>query len=165
MSRKETDAILPMTDYDMQNIVCKEKNYEFRRYLIAPSVCRIWFYLKAPLSHIAYICEIDPARTRNFAAGDDPLEENGLGNKQFNEVRDGDWERVDYAYGVRSVYKLREPISLHDMKEKYGFKMAPRGLVYVNEEIKRNVIWDEQICLWTEEIDEKENAIQDRSKE
>lgn len=36
------DAILPMTDEYMQQIVRGEKTYEFRRYLIAPSVERIW---------------------------------------------------------------------------------------------------------------------------
>lgn len=45
----------------MQEIVRGEKTHEFRRYLIATSVKRVWFYLTAPSSHLAYICEIDPA--------------------------------------------------------------------------------------------------------
>ncbi|KAJ7655221.1 hypothetical protein DFH06DRAFT_1201943 [Mycena polygramma] len=140
------DAIIPMTDNYMQNIVCKEKNYEFRRYRISPSVQRIWFYLNAPLSHIAYICEIDPARTRN--AGDPPLPEDGLGNTEFNSERGGDWERCDYAYRIRSVWRIKIPISLKAMKEQYGLKGAPRGLVYVPELLASDVLWDQQECVW-----------------
>src|ERR1700683_4086318 len=42
---------MPQDDY-MQQIIRGEKNYEFRRYLISPSVQRVWFYLNAPLSQI-----------------------------------------------------------------------------------------------------------------
>lgn len=125
----------------MQQIVRGEKNYEFRRYLIASSVQRVWFYLNAPLSHIGYICGIDPARTRN--AGDSPLTEDGLGNKEFNE-RHRDWDGYDFAYRIISVYKLRSPIGLQEFKSHYGAKGAPRGLVYVPESILKDVIWSDQ---------------------
>jgi hypothetical protein len=64
----------------MQQIVSLAKNYEFRCYPINTPVLRVWFYLSVPRSHIAYICEIGPACTRN--AGDEPLVEDGLGNKE-----------------------------------------------------------------------------------
>ncbi|KAJ6463900.1 hypothetical protein C8R45DRAFT_877862 [Mycena sanguinolenta] len=141
-----TDAILPMMDNYMQNIVRQEKNFEFRRYRISDSVQRIWFYLNAPFSHIAYICEIDPARTRN--PGDPPLPEDGIGNAEFNTERGGEWERYDYAYRIRSVWRIKEPIGLKTMKEKYDLKGAPRGLVYVPELMASEVIWDQQECVW-----------------
>src|ERR1700761_2474583 len=115
-----------MTNDYMQRIVRKEKTYEFRRYKISPSVKRIWFYLNAPRSAIAYVCEIDPARTRN--AGDSPLPEDGIGNYEFN-IRHRDWERYDYAYRVWSVRVLVKPIDLRTMRERYNMKGAPRGLV------------------------------------
>jgi hypothetical protein len=87
-----SDVTLPTTDDYMQQIVRREKNYEFQRYLIPNSVKRIWFYLNAPPSHIAYVCEVDPARTRHL--GDKPLVEDGLGNKEFNG-RHKDWDRYD----------------------------------------------------------------------
>jgi predicted transcriptional regulator len=146
MSSIHRDAILPMTDNYMQNIVRQEKNYEFRRYRISASVQRIWFYLNAPFSHIAYICEIDPARTRN--PGDPPLPEDGIGNAEFNTEHGGEWERYDYAYRIRSVWKIKEPISLKEMKEKYDLKGAPRGLVYVPELLGSEVVWDQQECVW-----------------
>jgi hypothetical protein len=135
-----------MTDNYMQNIVRQEKNHEFRRYRIAESVQRIWFYLNAPFSYIAYICEIDPARTRN--PGDPPLAEDGIGNADFNTERGGEWERYDYAYRIRSVWRIKEPIGLKVMKDKYGLKGAPRGLVYVPELMASEVIWDQQECVW-----------------
>jgi hypothetical protein len=64
----------------MQQIVSLVKNYEFHCYPINTPVLRVWFYLSVPRSHIAYICEIGPACTRN--AGDEPLVEDGLGNKE-----------------------------------------------------------------------------------
>lgn len=84
-----------MHDPYMQQIVTGEKTYEFRKYRLAQSVERIWFYSTAPKSRIEYICEILPAKTRN--PGDPALEEDGLGNKEFN-TRHPDWEKYDFAY-------------------------------------------------------------------
>ncbi|KAF8808721.1 hypothetical protein BYT27DRAFT_7096042 [Phlegmacium glaucopus] len=143
--RKEgpTDAILPMiADPWMGQIVSGEKTYEFRKSRIRPSVRRIWFYLNAPHSCIKYICEVDPARTRK--TGDEPLEEGPLGNKEFHE-RHRDWEGYDYAYSIKSVYELRSPITLKNMKEKYSFKSAPRGVVFVKDDMLEDVPLDEQI--------------------
>ncbi|KAJ7271177.1 hypothetical protein C8J57DRAFT_1320979 [Mycena rebaudengoi] len=142
------DAILPMMNDYMQNIVLKEKNYEFRRYLISPSVQRIWFYLNAPHSHIAYICQIEPARTRN--PGDPPLAEDGLGNAEFNTQRDGEWERYDYAYRILSVWKIKQPIGVKMMKEKY--------------DMASDVAWEQQECVWDDtpaviSIAESESAV------
>ncbi|GJE98322.1 hypothetical protein PsYK624_145500 [Phanerochaete sordida] len=80
---ERTDAVFPIANDYMQRIVCQAKTYEFRRYGIAASVKRVWFDLNAPFSHIAYVSEIDPARTRN--PGDEPLDSMGLVTKEFNE--------------------------------------------------------------------------------
>lgn len=125
----------------MQQIVRGEKNYEFRRYLIQPSVQRVWFYLTAPFSHVAYICEIDPARTRK--KGDDPLIEDGLGNREFNQ-RHPDWNNYDFAYPIRSVYSLHRPVTLQELKSFYGMKGAPRGLVYVPGKLMEDITWSDQ---------------------
>jgi hypothetical protein len=146
-----TDAILPMTDDYMQQIVRREKTYEFRRYRIAASVRRIWFYLNAPRSAIAYVCDIDPARTRN--PGDAPLPEDGLGNSEFN-ARHRDWDKYDFAYRVRSVRQLCIPITLAGMKERYGIKGAPRGLVYVPPSMFEDVRLDAQKLLWSADHDD-----------
>jgi predicted transcriptional regulator len=141
---EQTDAILPMQEPYMQQIVTGEKTYEFRKYCLRQSIRRIWFYRTAPYSSLDYVCEMLPARTRNL--GDQPLKEEGLGNKEFN-TRHKDWEGDDFAYKILSVYKLRTPIPLSELKSTHGFKGAPRGLVYTPQSLLESVDWEQQINL------------------
>ena len=137
-----TDVLLPMQGNPyMTQIVTGEKNYEFRKYLMRPSVKRAWFYLTAPSSCIKYVCEISPARTRGIR--DPPLVEDGIGNMEFNS-RHKDWEGYDYAYRILSVYELEHPIPLKDMLKTHGMKCAPRGLVFLPSSIKELVVWNHQ---------------------
>lgn len=136
-----SDAILPMQDPYMTQIIDGSKNYEFRKYCLKPEVKRIWFYRTAPHSSITHICETLPARTRN--PGDIPLDEDGLGNAEFNN-RHEDWKGYDFAYKMVTVYELLHPITLQEMKDKHGFKSAPRGLVYLPQSISNNVDWRRQ---------------------
>jgi predicted transcriptional regulator len=130
-----------MQDPYMSQIVNGTKNYEFRKYCLKPSVKRIWFYRTAPHSALTHICKILPARTRN--EGDSPLEEDGLGNAEFNN-RHKDWDGYDFAYKIVSVYEIRKPVSLAAMREEYGFKAAPRGLVYLPKTVAERVPWRRQ---------------------
>ena len=107
-------------------------------------VQRVWFYLNAPFSCIPYVCEIDAAVTRN--EGDPKLPEDGLGNKEYNTFHI-DWKGYDFAYRVLSVYKILEPITLANMKSRYGCKGAPRGLIYLPEGIPNDVPWKSQKCI------------------
>ncbi|KAJ7666543.1 hypothetical protein B0H17DRAFT_1143058 [Mycena rosella] len=43
-----------------------------------------------------------------------------LGNAELNSVRGGEWTGYDYAYRVRSVWRVKEAIGLTEMKEAYG---------------------------------------------
>ncbi|KAF2495854.1 hypothetical protein BU16DRAFT_459572 [Lophium mytilinum] len=121
------DVILAIQDPYMSQIFDGSKTYEFRKYLITPTVERIWFYRTSPHSSIEYVCEIDPARTRK--PGDEPLPEDGLGNFEFNSGHK-DWDGYDYAYKINAVCKLKIPIKLEDLKNEHDIKAAPRGLVY-----------------------------------
>lgn len=139
-----TDVILAMQEPYVRQIVDGSKTYEFRKYHLEPSVKRIWFYVTAPTSSITHICEIEPARTRN--TGDAPLEEDGLGNSEFN-ARHEDWEGYDFAYKILSVHALEEPISLADLNEKYDLKSAPRKIVYLPESPLADVDWQKQLKI------------------
>lgn len=141
-SQVYSDIILPMQDPYMTQIINGSKNYEFRKYRLKPSVQRIWFYRTAPHSSITHICETLPAQTRNNLL-DRPLDEDGLGNAEFNN-RHPDWEGYDFAYKMVSVYALRKAISLREMRESFGFRAAPRGPVYLPRSIARSVDWREQ---------------------
>lgn len=72
------------------------------------------------------------------------MPENGLGNVEFN-TRHPDWVGYDYAYKIMAGWELNEPIPLHVMRDKYEFKMAPRGMVYLPKVIENEIVWDEQI--------------------
>ncbi len=144
-TEKYSDAILPMQEPYMSQIVNGTKNHEFRRYRIRPEVQRVWFYLTHPDSCIKYICEIEPAQTRN-EDGDAPLREDGLGNREFN-THHKDWDGYDYAYKILSLYELHHPISLSEMKSTYNMKSAPRGLVFVPAAIRGTVVWKNQKLL------------------
>lgn len=137
---RHSDVILPMQDPYMKQIIDGTKNYEFRRYRLS-EVKRIWFYRTAPHSSITHVCETLPARTRN--PGDAPLPEDGLGNVEFN-TRHQDWAGYDFAYKMVTVRELRKPITLNEMKEKHGFKLAPRGFVYLPKSISDCHDWKEQ---------------------
>ncbi|OQD75588.1 hypothetical protein PENDEC_c006G01030 [Penicillium decumbens] len=140
----DSDVILPMRDPYMSQIIDGRKNYEFRKYCLKPSVKRIWFYRTAPHSSITHVCETPSARTRN--PGDPPLEEDGLGNAEFNN-RHKDWDGYDFAYKMVTVRELQRPITLDEMKEKHGFKLAPRGLVYLPKSINDSVELEDQKLL------------------
>ncbi|KAJ5633871.1 hypothetical protein N7528_001713 [Penicillium herquei] len=137
----DSDVILPMRGPYMDQIVRGEKNYEFRKYRLKSTVKRIWFYRTAPHSSITHVCDTSSARTRN--PGDLPLEEDGLGNSEFNS-RHPDWDGYDFAYKMMTVRELRQPITLSEMKENHGFKLAPRGLGYLPKSIGDMVDLDEQ---------------------
>jgi len=139
-----TDFILAMDQPYMQQIASGLKTYEFRRYLIPREVKRVWFYVTSPEKRISHICEIDEARTRN--PGDEPLPLDGLGNREYNE-RHADWNGYDYAYQIKSVYELREPLTLARMKEQFGRKGAPRGREYVKLAMMDAVPLEEQIKI------------------
>lgn len=129
----------------MQQIVDGKKNYEFRKYCLKPSVKRVWFYRTAPHSSIEYICEILPAATRNV--NDTPLDENGLGNREFN-THDKEWEGYDFAYNIESVYHLDCPVTLSQLRKDYGMKSAPRGPVYVPMPLVKKIKWYEHKRIW-----------------
>ncbi|EAS36238.3 uncharacterized protein CIMG_01592 [Coccidioides immitis RS] len=142
--RATSDVILPMQDPYMTQITDGRKNYEFRKYCLKPSVKRIWFYRTAPHSSITHVCETKPARTRK--PGDLPLDKDGLGNAEFDS-KHKDWDGYDFAYEMVTVYELKRLITLKEMKDKHGFKSAPRGLVYLPRSISTSVNWKQQKLL------------------
>jgi predicted transcriptional regulator len=144
------DVILPMKQPYMSEIVSGLKTHEFRTYRLSNNVKRIWFYITAPECRISHICEINPTRTRT--SKDKPLPLDGLGNKLFNE-RHPDWDGYGYVYEIKSVYELREPLTLAMLREQYGLKGAPRGMRYVTPEMIIAVPLEDQvrICVNTKE--------------
>lgn len=191
------DVILPMREPYMTQILEETKRYEFRKYRMADTVKRAWFYRVTPISAITHVGEIAPPVTRrellereNLENGDETpevthVEEQAEVDEQIRQeedhrkrrkVEDGDhaqdqllratgdsvtvredksenkrlvldipaWKWGQYAYGILTVYELETPITLHKLKEKYGFAGPPRGMVYLPDMIKQDVDWENQ---------------------
>jgi predicted transcriptional regulator len=136
------DVVLAINQPYMGQIVSGLKTFEFRKYRMSQDIKRVWFYVTKPESRISHICDIGVAKTRN--PGDAPLPLTGLGNKEYNE-RYPDWDGYDYAYEITTVYELAVPLELKVMQEKYGWKGAPRGMVYVSDEMKKDYPLGEQV--------------------
>lgn len=66
-----------------------------------------------------------------------------MGNAEFNS-RHGDWEGYDFAYRMVAVWELGRPITLQEMRELHGFRVAPRGMVYLPRSIYDGVDLEEQ---------------------
>jgi len=128
-------------------IVDQRKNYEFRSRLYPLTVVRIWFYETAPTSALTFICEVDPGLARDPS---NPLPLDGHRNKEFNEGIEPDWSRTLYAYKVRSCYKIRNPISLQELKKTYQYSGAPRGMVYITNQMMEDIIWHDQELMWSD---------------
>ncbi|KAJ7122907.1 hypothetical protein C8R44DRAFT_918636 [Mycena epipterygia] len=59
----------------------------------------------------------------------------------------------DYAYRVRSVWRVREPVGLAAMRDEHGITVdgvRPRGLGYVPDLLTKAVVWDQQERMWSE---------------
>ncbi|KAK1841689.1 hypothetical protein CCHR01_15675 [Colletotrichum chrysophilum] len=123
-----------MQDPYMQQIIDGDKTYEFRKYNME-GIKRIWFYRTAPHSAITHVCEVSPAKTRN--PGDQPIPENGLGNKEFND-RSPDWDGYDFAYRINSGIKWPQ------MRDEHGMKIYPRGRVRLPVSIAEQYPWRQQ---------------------
>lgn len=101
-------------------IESKEKNYEFRNYLIS-NINEMIIY-ESETSKIKYIMEVGvPICYPN------KILEDGIGNKEFNEGK-----KYKYAYPIIGLKKLEAPISLTEMKSKYN-AFAPQKYVYMNK--------------------------------
>lgn len=139
----------------MDLIVLGKKTYEFRKVLYPSTVRRICFYETSPISSIRHTCAIGPPVIRPTLplsipppCPDKLLPEDGsTGNTDFN-ARAKDYEGYDYAYPTLGCWKLKDPMSFADMREKYGFKGAPRGMIYVKEDMRVVICVEDQIKMW-----------------
>ncbi|KAI9635436.1 uncharacterized protein MKK02DRAFT_44125 [Dioszegia hungarica] len=142
--------------YDwMTTIVLRQKTHEFRKVLYPASVRRVWFYETSPISAIRYVCEIGPPVIRpspsagevDTSPGSWLPDDGSIGNAEYN-ARTGLFANCDYAYPVLSCVRLKEAIPLARMREDYGIKLAPKGMIYVPEAMREALDLGEQEKVW-----------------
>ncbi|KAJ2892385.1 hypothetical protein MKZ38_009905 [Zalerion maritima] len=123
--RVETDVLMAIKPVHLANIASRQKNHEYRKYRLRDGVERLWFYEtrdggsgRAAITHVAVIPP-DIRRT----PGTVPTEPFGLGNDDFNAGR----KESKFGYPVLELYELVRPVTVGDMKTKWGMGGAPMG--------------------------------------
>ncbi|KAF7556329.1 hypothetical protein G7Z17_g1546 [Cylindrodendrum hubeiense] len=120
--RVESDVLLAIYAIHLANIAAQTKNHEYRNYRLRDGVERLWLYEARgtqPMKGCAAITRIP---------GTVPEEPAGNGNVEFNS---GVMESK-FGYQILELYELVEPITLDDMRKKYGMG-APMGWSYVKK--------------------------------
>ncbi|KAK0718711.1 hypothetical protein B0T21DRAFT_351517 [Apiosordaria backusii] len=130
--RIKTDVLIAIKPIHLANIVSQKKNHEYRKYRLRDEVVRLWLYEtkeggdgRASITHIAVI----PEGVRH-TPGTVPTEPFGIGNDDFN----AGLKQSKYGYPVLEVYELVKPVTLAEMKSKWGMG-APMGWRYVGADL------------------------------
>lgn len=97
-----------------------EKNYEFRKYIPKEEIDTLFVYETVPTCQLKYIIELG-----NIVEYPDKINELGYGNADFN----AGLKQSKYAYEIKHVDLLENPICLKELKDVYGFA-PPQSYAY-----------------------------------
>lgn len=92
--------------------------------------------------HIAVIPE-----TIRRTPGEVPTEPFGIGNENFNNGL----KKSKYGYPIMELYELVKPVTLKEMKDRWGIGGAPMGWRYVGAEL-----WADR---WGKDEEEREGKV------
>ncbi|KAL2276491.1 hypothetical protein FJTKL_00915 [Diaporthe vaccinii] len=116
-----SDIIVSVHPEHAEQITEGNKTHEFRDYRIPQTVGRIWIYITRPVCALKYMATISGAKEPGQIYDDQ-----GVGNEEFN-----DGKGLKFAYELKQVYELNNPVSLARMKENGWVEEAPAKYVYV----------------------------------
>ena len=97
-----------------------EKNYEFRKYIPKEEFDKLYVYETVPTCSLKYILTID-----KIIKFPNKIDEKGYGNNDFNKGL----KKSKFAYHISKVEKIDNPISLKELKNRFGFT-APQSYAY-----------------------------------
>lgn len=117
-----SDIIISVHPEQAEQIVEGHKTHEFRDYRIPQTVGRIWIYITRPVCALKYMATISGAKE----PGEISHEDLGIGNAGFNEGQGS-----QFAYELKQVYELNNPVSLAKMKQNGWVEEAPAKYVYI----------------------------------
>ena len=114
------------------------KNHEFRNYIPKKSFKFLYVYVTAPQSQLKYVIEIG-----NIVKYPKQLEIDGDGNLDFNKGK-----KSKYAYPIIKVYELTNPISLEELKNKFGF-VPPQAFSYAEtyKALTEHIVTAEKVVI------------------
>lgn len=120
----KSDIIVSFDEEYLDPVVSQKKTYEFRSWRADPEVKRMWIYVNRPIQSLMYILEVDsPIEYPNQIPNDNTY------NELFNQGKNTKWK---FAYRIKHLYKLNEPIGMRKLKTKYGIH-PPQKLTYVSK--------------------------------
>jgi predicted transcriptional regulator len=143
------DIFMSIKPEHINNIAAGTKNHEYRRYLLSSSIRRIWFYTTAPVSQIQYVASI----SRGKVAGEVP-EDGGIGNADFNAGK----KESKYAYEIRELWRLKEPLSLKFAISKGFLNGPPQKYCWVSLAFLKSYPLDTQDRIISKPPEEKHHV-------
>lgn len=115
-------AYMSIKEIHMNRILNRTKNHEFRNYIPKKKIAKIFVYVPTPVKQLKYILEVD-----SQVKVPQKIDENGIGNKEFNLGI-----KCKFAYPIKHVYEIVNPINLEELKTKFGFT-APQAFAYASK--------------------------------
>lgn len=97
-----------------------EKTYEFRKYYPKIPIDKLYVYESTPTCGLKYIIEIG-----EVVEYPNKISKPGYGNDDFNKGL----KVSKYGYEIKKLYKLKEPILLKTLREKFAFA-PPQSYAY-----------------------------------
>lgn len=97
-----------------------EKDHEFRKYIPKEAIDTLFVYETVPTCQLKYIIEVE-----KIVEYPNKINELGYGNVDFN----AGLKQSKYAYEIKHVDLLENPIGLKELKDVYGFA-PPQSYAY-----------------------------------
>lgn len=136
-----SDVILSIHPDHVKDITDGTKTHEFRNYKIPATVARIWIYVTRPVCQLKYMATLGQVKL----PGEIDSNAVGIGNKEFNEGIGS-----KFAYELKQVYQLNNPVPLAQMKENGWVEEAPVRYVYVPPAVLGELMGNLQRALFLE---------------
>ncbi|KAK2597836.1 hypothetical protein N8I77_012597 [Diaporthe amygdali] len=136
-----SDIIISVHPDHAEQIAEGVKTHEFRNYRIPQTVARIWMYITKPVCALKYMATISGAKEPGEISPDD----SGVGNEEFNQGKG-----PKFAYELKQVYQLNNPVSLKRMKENGWVEEAPAKYVYVPPAVLGELMGNLRCALFVE---------------
>lgn len=102
-------------------ILSGEKSFEFRNFKPKNFSPYFWVYESTPTKKLKYLMEVEEP-----TIFPDKLEGNSYGVERFNSGS----MQCKYAYPIKRIYMLEQPIDYLDLKVNYNFT-APQAYTYL----------------------------------
>ncbi|MEZ6255730.1 MAG: hypothetical protein R3B92_03100 [Patescibacteria group bacterium] len=119
----ENEVLFSLKPQFAELIEKKKKTHEFRKYQPKTAPTRLWFYITSPVSELIYIADVKPV-----VQYPNRIPTIGYGNEDFNNGL----KKSKFAFPITHLYKLKQPLTLKTLKDKYGFT-APQGFAYMRK--------------------------------